>query len=209
LTNSRKMNCTVPDFYLWVDRPSEEAPCRCEHKGGGLLSFFRPELTSSSYVEKSYLESEDNLSLSCKLDVCSRTLEHVRKRRVSFQDRVEIREYSITIGDHPCCSSGLPLTLDWFHAEEPKYLSMEGSCRERKSRYKSPRRLSYDQRRDRLFEVSVNGEEKVRGEEVEMVMDFLAISWAQHKILPPPEFEDLEELEEEEYVKPAKEQEVS
>jgi hypothetical protein len=44
----------------------------------------------------------------------------------------------------------------------------------------------------------------VRTEEVEMVMDFLAISWAQHKILPAPEFEDLEGLEEEESVKPAK-----
>ena len=26
---------------------------------------------------------------------------------------VQVREYSLTIGDHPCCRSGCPLSLDW------------------------------------------------------------------------------------------------
>lgn len=32
--------------------------------------------------------------------------------RVQFTN-VEIRSYTITIGDHPCCTIGCPITLDW------------------------------------------------------------------------------------------------
>ena len=32
--------------------------------------------------------------------------------RVQFSN-VEIRSYAITIGDHPCCTIGCPITLDW------------------------------------------------------------------------------------------------
>lgn len=34
------------------------------------------------------------------------------RNRVSF-NHVEIREYEITLGDHPCCSSGPPISLSW------------------------------------------------------------------------------------------------
>jgi hypothetical protein len=32
--------------------------------------------------------------------------------RVQFSN-IEIRSYTITIGDHPCCTIGCPITLDW------------------------------------------------------------------------------------------------
>jgi hypothetical protein len=38
------------------------------------------------------------------------------RKIVSF-DCLEIREYNVTVGDHPCCTSGFPLTLDWDYAE--------------------------------------------------------------------------------------------
>ena len=38
------------------------------------------------------------------------------KKSVSFAD-LDIRSYSVTIGDHPCCTSGCPLTLDWDYQE--------------------------------------------------------------------------------------------
>lgn len=35
-----------------------------------------------------------------------------RTSKVAFST-VTVREYAITIGDHPCCSTGFPLCLDW------------------------------------------------------------------------------------------------
>lgn len=32
---------------------------------------------------------------------------------------VEIREYDMIVGDHPCCSAGLPLSLDWKYNPVP------------------------------------------------------------------------------------------
>lgn len=37
-------------------------------------------------------------------------------RNVSFNS-VDIREYDRTIGDHPSCSSGPPITLDWSYSK--------------------------------------------------------------------------------------------
>lgn len=34
-------------------------------------------------------------------------------RRVCFAPTVKVREYAVTLGDHPCCGDALPLTLDW------------------------------------------------------------------------------------------------
>ena len=39
------------------------------------------------------------------------------KRKVSFSS-ISIREHSITIGDHPDCKKGVPITLDWFYNEK-------------------------------------------------------------------------------------------
>jgi hypothetical protein len=38
------------------------------------------------------------------------------QKAVSFTS-VEIREYNVIVGDHPCCASGFPLTLDWEYRE--------------------------------------------------------------------------------------------
>ena len=37
--------------------------------------------------------------------------------RVQFAN-VEIRSYAITIGDHPCCTIGCPITLDWEFTQQ-------------------------------------------------------------------------------------------
>ena len=38
------------------------------------------------------------------------------RRKISFAN-VIIREYNLTIGDHPCCRYGPPTTLDWEYEE--------------------------------------------------------------------------------------------
>jgi hypothetical protein len=37
-------------------------------------------------------------------------------KHVGFAN-VHVREYAVTVGDHPCCSMGYPLTLDWQYDE--------------------------------------------------------------------------------------------
>jgi hypothetical protein len=38
------------------------------------------------------------------------------KKSVSFSS-LEIREYKVVIGDHPCCTRGVPLSLGWDYCE--------------------------------------------------------------------------------------------
>lgn len=41
---------------------------------------------------------------------------HGHKKTVSFSS-LEVREYVVVVGDHPCCSMGLPLSLGWEFEE--------------------------------------------------------------------------------------------
>jgi hypothetical protein len=108
------------------------------------------------------------------------------KRRISFAKSVQVREHAVTVGDHPFCFDGLPLTLDWEHAEFPVEYDIEIS-RERLQRYRMPPRLSYVERRERLFTVSDYNENQVRNEEINMVINLLEQSWSQNYILPMPD----------------------
>ena len=40
------------------------------------------------------------------------------KHRVSF-DTVTVRDYHVTLGDHPSCAKGVPLSLDWEYTQLP------------------------------------------------------------------------------------------
>mmetsp|Transcript_20929 Transcript_20929/g.31720 ORF Transcript_20929/g.31720 Transcript_20929/m.31720 type:complete len:235 (+) Transcript_20929:1-705(+) len=44
---------------------------------------------------------------------------HQRKHKIRF-GTVLVRDYDIILGDHPCCSYGPPITIDWnYHQYEP------------------------------------------------------------------------------------------
>lgn len=72
----------------------------------------KSELSSSSSVLDSppmlSLEMEvsdsDSEDISCEI--------RIEAKHVVFSN-VHVREYAITVGDHPCCTTGCPLTLDW------------------------------------------------------------------------------------------------
>jgi hypothetical protein len=58
-----------------------------------------------------------------------------RRRLIQFDTQLRMREYSVTIGDHPGCEDALPLTLDWAYVESTGLLpendsgnGMEHSC---------------------------------------------------------------------------------
>jgi len=73
-------------------------------------------------------------------------------RHVRFQS-VQIREHAVTIGDHPFCTVGVPIQLDWTFYEFPAVsIDMYEVARQRKR--KSARRkllLNSFQRRDMLW----------------------------------------------------------
>lgn len=57
--------------------------------------------------------SESECAFESALDLVSKS---VLQKSVSFTS-VEIREYNVIVGDHPCCATGFPLTLDWEYRE--------------------------------------------------------------------------------------------
>jgi hypothetical protein len=194
------------NYNLVVDgRSSEDDPCVCEAQSSeSSYCEYQPTLSRSSsknspetlcFAEDSSLFSScycDSDQSAC-LDVSTSTSKSVSKRNISFDDRIQIREFAVTVGDHPCCMGGLPLSLDWYHTEEPLFRSMEECCAERTGPYVSPQRLNYEARKLRLFQVSSYSEQRVRSEEVNVVMKFLECSWAQHTLLPLPKFDDFSE----------------
>jgi hypothetical protein len=64
----------------------------------------------------------------------------VPPRRVSFHPHVEVREYSLTISDHPCCEDPYPVSLDWAHASP--YLRYIDDSKIRGTTYNPGRRIS-------------------------------------------------------------------
>jgi len=110
---------------------------------------------SSSCLEEEHLHHHSSREFSSS----SSCLEgaHLRNRRrrlpykkcVSFVPAIEVREYAVTLGDHPGCGGGLPLTLSWSHVDKPRYKPFEES-RSRQGKYEMPPRLSYEERLERL-----------------------------------------------------------
>jgi hypothetical protein len=104
---------------------------------------------------KSLDESEVNPANPAKVDetlVDPVNDNHVGKH-VSFV-ALHIRQHSVTLGDHPCCTLGLPVALDWnIEKEFSMNLDDYESTRERrKSRLEL--RLSSDDRLELLSDVS-------------------------------------------------------
>ena len=89
---------------------------------------------------------------------CSATARDSKNRSVRFNERVEVTEYSLSVGDHPICTDGLPLSLGWAHAE-PTWRHIDSS-KYRGYRYEGAPRLSLQQRRRRLRMVGETEDDK-------------------------------------------------
>lgn len=72
-------------------------------------------LALTSMLDNMSLPSEDLSTVSEDFSGDSSS-QFLHKKNVSF-GALDIREYSVTIGDHPCCTSGFPLTLDWEYED--------------------------------------------------------------------------------------------
>jgi hypothetical protein len=84
-----------------------------------------------------------------------------KKKTVSFGN-VQVQQYSATLGDHPCCEHGYPISLDWAHTEPKEYdldwydeTRSTGECAE----------LSVEQRVERIAKVAGISLEDVQKQE--------------------------------------------
>lgn len=102
------------------------------------------------------------------------------KKRVSW-DCIQTREFALVVGDHPFCQDGLPVSLDWQHADDTRpilRIACQQSLSERKQSYVFPRRLSYEERRQRLRNVSGFTDDQLKSDEIDLVVRKLQESWA-------------------------------
>ena len=75
-----------------------------------------------------------------------------RSSLVSFAETVKVREYALTVGDHPYATDAYALSLDWGHSPTKEMaLREEGVFSHRHK----PRRLTAWERRQRLVEMDV------------------------------------------------------
>ena len=96
------------------------------------------------------------------------------KKRVKW-DRIHRREYSLVVGDHPLCHDGLPVSLGWQYNDCCPDSLVE--ARERKESYVCPRRLSYDERRQRLLFSGGLSPEQVKSDEIDLIVRTLNEAW--------------------------------
>jgi hypothetical protein len=112
------------------------------------------EDSSSCATEEGFFDIEDNITNALQLiDDWQNNM--VRKVRFSS---ASIREYSLTVGDHPICRDGLALSLDWNHAKEKvydidDYEYLRRRTTTRKDGRRRTSRLDYFQRREILQRV--------------------------------------------------------
>jgi hypothetical protein len=115
-------------------------------------------------------------------------------KRVSW-DRIHTREFTIVVGDHPMCQDGLPVSLGWQYNDNscstknmspipiPDNQIKNGKKRsnstrqqqqlrlsERRQSYMFPRRLSYEERKERLVSVSNLTLDQIKNDEIDLVL---------------------------------------
>ena len=128
------------------------------------LSFLELEEPSQGHhalhanpIQSSY--TQDNTSSHQPKSIMKRTSHGTTstppRKSVQF-NALQIRTFPQILGDHPCCSSGLPLSLDWTHTSE-RIVSIEKHESERIPREKMEMHLNDFARREILQCVTAAG----------------------------------------------------
>jgi len=78
--------------------------------------------TETQHMENSAIYNITAASLSQRSSsTCIKTKDKddgkKKKKYVTFSEILEVQSYERIVGDHPCCSSALPLSLGWKHSE--------------------------------------------------------------------------------------------
>jgi len=106
---------------------------------------------NSAFMKR--VNSDSSLSSCASFDDASNCCSQDEGKKAVTFGNLEIREYDIVIGDHPCCTSGLPLSLGWDYTEHDILPVDEyEACRSRSLSGKELRRLPSHERKEMLEE---------------------------------------------------------
>lgn len=88
---------------------------------------FDADFSDSS--DSSSSSSVDAASVACHIVSsdplpCTRQRKQRRRRQVQFASVVQVQEYALVLGDHPCAGY-FPLSLDWAHAASKQVSAVE------------------------------------------------------------------------------------
>jgi hypothetical protein len=122
-----------------------------------------------------------------------------RPRGVTFHPHVEVREYSLTISDHPFCDDAYPISLDWAHARP--YVRHIDESKSRGFMYTPGPRICVEAKRRRLAEVrgcsETDIEEMIRSPYELVALGRLLLSyismWLQTVAFPPLKRHELDD----------------
>jgi len=81
------------------------------------------ETNTFNVFHLSSFEDTGKVDCSCQTSITHQQKSKQRKS-VSFSI-LEIREHALIIGDHPYCTTGLPLSLDWGHSRQTHVLNID------------------------------------------------------------------------------------
>lgn len=90
-------------------------PSQGQHRSGGAVSFFNTSQSNIVYGYCKIFTSTTTTTTSKTSHESSTTTIAAVRRTVKFTD-LHIREYRQVLGDHPCCSSGPPVSLGWDYS---------------------------------------------------------------------------------------------
>lgn len=140
LSSSYKATKHVPITSLFTPPTSKRNPDLAE--------------TSDSEDDGESITSEDSAVTVSLADLeAALAARRTRRRDVSFGD-VEIRSYDVVLGDHPW-SAAFPLSLDWS-VQSTRTVTVDAYEQTRPPAFcfHTPRRLSKEQRRNRLIDTT-------------------------------------------------------
>lgn len=146
----------------WVAQPTESG---CITTSDIMVVESKATTAARSVLGKIKQASENSMpSVPFKIEHTETTRKQ-KNRQVGF-DHVQIRSYSMTIGDNPACRVGAPVSLDWQYEELPvltldHFESARAITRKNKIRHLY---LNYYQRKKILLESGYSQDELKQAE---------------------------------------------
>lgn len=152
-STTTRVNLEVPSSFPLLEMEGhDENMCIPSLTSMSLSSCCSSSSSLSTISHTSSTNKPTNLK-SCMASSTDST--HLRKK-VQFQS-LHVRTFIQILGDHPCCTSGLPLTFDWDPIQEDKYTLEEYESNGLPRRRRQEMRLDDAQRRNILSGASFMG----------------------------------------------------
>jgi hypothetical protein len=112
---------------------------------GNQLLQDKPEMSSLPPQDKEITEDSS---------VCSPPSSPKRRPKSVKFGSLKIREHSVVLGDHPCCSAGCPLELGWEHESETELALDDYETSRSERRPRKELRTTWLERREWLSQYS-------------------------------------------------------